>query len=103
MHKPLARPRRATLRAIGAALATATLAFAAPFAAAQDYPDKAVTIIVGFAPGGTNDILARLIAVKLQERLKQTFIVENKPGANSAIGNDFVARAAPDGYTLLVS
>lgn len=103
MHKPLARPRRAALRVIGAALAATVLSTAAPFAAAQDYPDKAVKIVVGFAPGGTNDILARLFAAKLQDKLKQTVIVENKPGANSAIGNDAVARATPDGYTLLVS
>lgn len=73
-------------------------------AQAQDsYPDKPVKIVVGFAPGGTNDILARLLAVKLQERLKQPFVVENKPGANSAVGTDLVAKAKPDGYTLLVS
>jgi len=103
MQKSPAGPRRAALRAISAAIATTALFLAAPFAAAQDYPDKAVKVVVGFAPGGTNDILARLLAAKLQDKLKQTFIVDNKPGANSAIGNDFVAKAAPDGYTLLVS
>jgi len=103
MHKPSARPRRAALRALGAALATTFISFAPQLASAQTYPDKAVKIVVGFSPGGTNDILARLLAAKLQDKLKQTFIVENKPGANSAIGNDFVAKAQPDGYTLLVS
>lgn len=83
--------------------AVAGLVLHAPQAAAQPYPDKPVRIVVGFAPGGTNDILARLMAQKLQERLKQTFVVENKPGANSSIGNDFVAKSKPDGYTLLVS
>lgn len=67
------------------------------------YPDKPVKVVVGFAPGGTNDILARLIAAKLQERFKQGFVVENKPGANSAVGTDLVAKSKPDGYTLLVS
>ena len=71
--------------------------------AAQTYPEKPVKIVVGFAPGGTNDILARLLAEKLQSKLKQTFIVENKPGAASSIGTDAVAKAAPDGYTILVS
>lgn len=87
-------------------LALAGLAMAVGFlspAVAQDYPDKTVKIVVGFAPGGTNDIVARSIAVKLQERLKQPFVVENKPGASSAVGTDFVAKAKPDGYTLLVS
>lgn len=67
------------------------------------YPEKTVKIVVGFAPGGTNDILARIVATKLGERLKQPFVVENKPGANSAVGNDLVAKSKPDGYTLLVS
>jgi tripartite-type tricarboxylate transporter receptor subunit TctC len=70
---------------------------------AQTYPDKPVRIVVGFAPGGTNDILARMVATKLQEQLKQPFTVDNRPGANSAVGNDFVAKSKPDGYTLLVS
>jgi tripartite-type tricarboxylate transporter receptor subunit TctC len=103
MQKSLARPRRAVLRTVAMALAATALSVVAPFAAAQDYPTKTVRIIVGFPPGGTNDILARLLASKLQEKLKKPFVVENKPGANSAIGNDFVAKAPPDGYTLLVS
>ena len=72
--------RRLLLRALPgvAAVAFAALAFHAPQAAAQAYPDKPVKIVVGFPPGGTNDILARLVAEKLQEKLKQSFIVENK-------------------------
>jgi len=94
----------ATRRLVTAGLATFALAHAAP-ALAQDaaWPDKPVRIVVGFAPGGTNDILARTLSIKLGEKLKQSFIVDNKPGANSAIGNDIVAKAKPDGYTLLVS
>jgi len=103
MHTPSARSRRFVMRRLGAALAAAFLSLPPLQALAQDYPDKPVKIVVGFAPGGTNDIVARLLAAKLQEKLKQTFIVENKAGANSAIGNDFVAKAAADGYTLLVS
>ncbi|MEJ7930546.1 tripartite tricarboxylate transporter substrate binding protein [Ramlibacter sp. AN1015] len=98
--------RRHVLRVISAAgvLALgAAAALHAPHAAAQNYPDKPVKIVVGFPPGGTNDILARLMAAKLTEKLNQNFIVENKPGAGSVIGNDAVAKAEPDGYTLLVS
>lgn len=72
-------------------------------AMAQDYPDRPVRILVGFAPGGTNDVLARVIATKLQERLKQPFVVENKPGAASMIAAEAAARSAPDGYTLFVA
>lgn len=95
--------RRFAARALFAGLSGALLLVGALPATAQTYPDKPVRVVVGFAPGGTNDILARLVSLKLQERLKQPFVVDNKPGANSAIGNDIVAKARPDGYTLLVS
>ncbi|WP_251863481.1 tripartite tricarboxylate transporter substrate binding protein [Achromobacter sp. Marseille-Q4962] len=71
-------------------------------AAAQDYPARPVRMIVGFAPGGGNDILARLMAEQLQRRLGQPFIVENRPGASGAIAIGAVKRAPADGYTLLV-
>ncbi len=66
------------------------------------YPDHQVTIVVPYPPGGTTDLLARLVAMKLTDSLGQTFIVENKPGASGQIGSSYVARAKPDGYTLLM-
>jgi len=73
------------------------------FAFGQSWPDKPVRIIAPFAPGGSADTLGRLIAQKLTESLKETFIVENRPGAGGALGSDLAAKAAPDGYTLVVS
>jgi tripartite-type tricarboxylate transporter receptor subunit TctC len=81
-----------------AAVAVVTLASAH----AQGYPNRAVRIIVPYPAGGTTDIIARIAAQQLSERLKQTFIVENKAGANGAIGTVQVARAPADGYTLLI-
>ena len=75
-------------------------ALAAPVIA-QTYPSKLVRIVVPTSPAGGNDAMARIVAVKLNERVKQSVIVENKPGANGAIGTDFVAKAPADGYTLL--
>ena len=84
--------------AIAAVLA---LAAAGPVAA-QTYPDKPIRLIVGFAPGGFTDVLARVIGQKLTERLGQPVIVENKPGVAGTLGADLVAKAKPDGYTLLL-
>jgi tripartite-type tricarboxylate transporter receptor subunit TctC len=69
---------------------------------AQTYPARPVHIIVPYAPGGTTDIVARLIGQWLSERLGQQFIIENRPGAGGNIGTEMVARAPPDGYTLLL-
>ncbi len=70
---------------------------------AQEYPNKPVKVIVGFPPGGSNDIVARIVAPKVSEILGQPVVVENKPGANATIGSDYVAKSAPDGYTLLLA
>jgi tripartite-type tricarboxylate transporter receptor subunit TctC len=72
-----------------------------PAHAQQAYPSKVIRIIVPTAPGGGNDAMARIVASKLQERWKSPVIVENKAGANGAIASEYVARAAPDGYTIL--
>ena len=72
-------------------------------ATAGAWPDKPVKIIVPFPPGGTADTLGRIVQQKLAEQLKQSFVVENRPGAGGALGSELAARAAPDGYTLVVS
>ena len=83
------------------ALAAALLAGGA--AQAAGYPDHPVKVVVPFAPAGPTDVMARLIAQKLSESLKQQFYVENHPGAGGNIGMTQVAKAAPDGYTILVA
>jgi len=79
------------------------VAASASGAFAQSWPAKPVRIIAPFAPGGSADTLGRIVAQKLTESLKENFIVENRPGAGGVIGSEFVAKAAPDGYTLIVS
>ena len=81
----------------------ALVALATSGAQAQDYPDRAVRIVVPFAPGGVIDPVARIVAKKLQDHWGQPVVIENRPGASTTIGTAAVAKAAPDGYTLMWS
>lgn len=90
--------RRMLLQAV-----TASAAFAAFRVFAQSYPSKPVRIVVPFTPGGSNDVLGRLLAHKLGDLWGRTVIAENKPGASGNIGADFVAKSAPDGLNLLIA
>jgi len=88
---------------IAFALGVAGLALAAamPAAAAADYPDHPIKMVVAYPPGGATDVMARAVAQRLGERLKQSVVVDNRPGASGQIGSDVVAKSPPDGYTLI--
>src|SRR6266404_2563127 len=90
-------------RALNPVLAIAALLALASPSLAQSYPNRAITMIVPFAPGGPADVLGRLIGQKMAEDLGQQVIIDNRPGANTIVGAQFVARAQPDGYTILLA
>lgn len=84
-------------------LAAAFLLGAVPFAGAQDYPTRPVRVVAPFAPGGGTDITSRILADGMSQVMGQTFVVDNRPGAGSVLGTDIVAKATPDGHTVLVT
>ncbi|WP_326537454.1 Bug family tripartite tricarboxylate transporter substrate binding protein [Pseudorhodoferax sp.] len=97
------QPTRRHALALAAALAVSTAASFTTPANAQAWPTKPITIVVAYPAGGDADAMARLFAEKLTTRLGQPVLVDNKPGASGTIGSTFVAKAAPDGYTLLLA
>lgn len=102
MPTPTIARRSATFAALAAVTVLATSA-SATSALAQPFPDKPLRLIVPFTPGGSTDVLGRLLARKLGAVLRQPVLVENRAGAGTIVGADYVARSAPDGYTLLLS
>jgi len=88
--------------AVVAAFLAAGASLAQAATPAAGYPTRPVRLVVPFAPGGTNDVLGRIVGEKLSERLGQPFVIDNRAGANSVVGSEIVARASPDGHTLLI-
>src|SRR6188474_1412245 len=93
---------RCVSRFAAAFCAATTILIAGGVSTAADYPARTVTLVVPYPPGGGVDAMARVVAAKLSEALKQQFIVDNRAGAGGTIGTRVVAQAAPDGYTLLL-
>src|SRR5246127_141152 len=82
---------------------TAALPVVRTVRAQQNYPSKPIRLVVGYSPGGGNDLIARIVAAKLQDKLGQPIVIDNKPGAQSIVAAELVAKSPPDGYTLLVA
>ena len=90
------------LSAAFAALAVAGMNLPHPASAAEEFPNKQIRFVVPYPPGGANDTVARVVAQKLSENMGQAVVVDNKPGASGMIAGEFVARSAPDGYTVMI-
>ncbi len=90
-------------RALGVGIVAALIAAAPVAAQAQDYPTRAITIVVPFAPGGLTDVPVRVLSAMMQERIGQNIVIENKPGGSGVVGGTYAVRAAPDGYTLFAN
>jgi tripartite-type tricarboxylate transporter receptor subunit TctC len=90
-------------RVLGVGLLAALIASAPTVAQVQDYPTRAITIVVPFAAGGLTDVPVRILAAMMQERIGQSIVIENKPGGSGVVGGTYAARAAPDGYTLFAN
>ncbi len=95
--------RRRALQHLAAGGLAAAHATAPMRAMAQSYPDRPISLVVPFPPGGTTDVLARVVGEQVAKRLGGTVLIDNKPGANTIIGAQFVAKAKPDGHTLLIA
>jgi tripartite-type tricarboxylate transporter receptor subunit TctC len=93
-------PGRLRRRLLCGAVAASLIGLSTAVGAQVPWPSKPITLVVGFPPGGSNDIVARIIAPSLGQLLGQPIVIENRPGANAILGTEYVARAAPDGYTL---
>src|SRR5437660_3089488 len=94
--------RMITIVAFIAGVAAAIISCIATPTLAADYPTRPVTLIVAFTPGGPSDVLARIVGRKLEQLLRQPFVIENRPGAGGNIAAELAAHAAPDGHTLLM-
>src|SRR3954470_24947145 len=90
-------------RRMALAAGFAALMGALPPATAAEFPAKPITLVLGFAPGGPSDVMARILTKKMEEILKQPVVIENRAGAGGGIAANAVARAAPDGYTILLA
>jgi tripartite-type tricarboxylate transporter receptor subunit TctC len=102
-HLPVSIVRTVTAAALVASIAVTALCTSSQHASADTYPSRRITFVVPYPPGGATDVLARLLANKLSESWKQTVVVENKSGGGGVVGNDNVAKAQPDGHTVLVA
>src|SRR6516225_8622840 len=103
MEAEVGKSRKLLKRAAVLAALTALCAVSASPTQAQDYPTRPIRVLIAFPPGGPTDFVGRLIADKMKTVLGQPVVIDNKPGANGTVGAEFVAKAAPDGYTLFLT